>query len=161
MQPGKRARSVHLIPCELSASQPDRSLSDSGRSTNDDGAGHRGSCQCHQWTHIPFHMAPRSTSPPTILNQTADIQWRGVGGDWQHFRTSELWGPAEGATPFSGSRHGCQPVGSELAPKRSAWTGRGYTSCSRHLHFRKPYRGMQRYLKMSWGRLRAWKLELM
>ena len=36
-----------------------------------------------------------------------------------------------------------------------------YTSCSRHLHFRKPYRGVQKYLKMCWGRLRAWKLELM
>ena len=54
---------------------------------------------------------------PAILNQTADIQWRGVGSDWQHFCMSELRGPAGGATPFSGSRHGCQPVGSELAPK--------------------------------------------
>ena len=79
-----------LYPCELSASQPDRSRSDSGRSTNHDGVRHRGSCQYHQRTYVPFHMAPRSTSPPTILNQTADIQWRGVESDWQHFCTCEL-----------------------------------------------------------------------
>ena len=45
---GKRATSVHPIPCELSTSQPDRSFSDGGRNTDDDGARHRGSGQCYQ-----------------------------------------------------------------------------------------------------------------